>query len=286
VTRWTHAATRSSILAGLVVVACAGARPLASTSSSDTEPQRAGEHGVDATRARRDVTGDASARDAAGTTSTHDVPSGVLLLPVEGFEPAVVVAPPDARAVPLLVATHGAGGTPEWECERWAKVAKNRWFLLCPRGTALRRGEAGSYYYPDHHALEREVRAAVDAARGTFGARLASEHGVYVGYSQGATMGALMLVDHGAPFPHLLLIEGGSGDWTLARAQRFRATGGKSVFIVCGTEGCAQRAARAKPVLERAGLTASVEVTPGGGHTELGEVGTRAEKLLETLVFR
>jgi predicted esterase len=227
----------------------------------------------------------ANERDVETATPGARVATDARALPlaVPGFETAVVVVPPSDHAVPLLVATHGAGGDPEWECERWSRVAQSRWFLLCPRGRALRRGVAGSYYYPDHLTLEREVSAAVDAARGAYGSRIAREHGVYLGYSQGATMGALMVVDHGAEFPHLVLIEGGSGDWTPKRAARFRDTGGQSVYIACGTSSCARNATRSAATLEQAGLRALAEHADGGGHTELGPVGELAERWLETL---
>lgn len=229
---------------------------------------------------------DTPRRTAPREDATEDrtaAPAGVRELAVSGFETAVIVIPPGERSVPLLVATHGAGGDPKWECERWGRVARGRWFVACPRGVALRRGEAGSYYYPDHPALEREVTAVVGAVRAAYGARVTDADGVYLGYSQGATMGALMLVDHGALFPHLVLLEGGSGDWTLKRAERFRDTGGQSVFIVCGTEPCARRAAASAPVLERAGLHAVTSYAEGAGHTELEGVGERAEALLDTL---
>jgi predicted esterase len=229
----------------------------------------------------------ATASDPELETPAAEAPArasgGPALLAVPGFETAVVVLPSGERAVPLLVATHGAGGDPEWECERWARIALDRWFLLCPRGRALRRGVEGSYYYPDHLTLEREVSAAVNAARATYGSRIAREHGVYLGYSQGATMGALMVVDHGAEFPHLVLIEGGSSDWTQQRAARFRKTGGQSVYIVCGTASCARNATRSAATLEQAGLRALAEHAEGGGHTELGPVGELAERWLETL---
>jgi len=237
------------------------------------------------------ATGSASTHERDSSESTSEPKeresgpkTGLQALAVAGFENAAVVVPTDPRPVPVLVATHGAGGDSAWECERWARVARERWFLVCPSGTPFRRGEA-AYFYRDHHALEREVVASVGAARAKYGARITKDGGVYVGYSQGATMGALMLVDHGSEFSHLLLIEGGSGDWTLARSQRFRATGGKSVFIVCGTPACEKRATRSQPVLERAGLHAEVRAL-SGGHTELGEVGAAAEKLLETLAGR
>jgi hypothetical protein len=55
------------------------------------------------------------------------------VLAVPGFESAVVVLPRGDRSAPLLVATHGAGGDPGWECERWARVASERW-SSCARG--------------------------------------------------------------------------------------------------------------------------------------------------------
>jgi hypothetical protein len=251
-----------------------GATPTQDTGDATPNEERSG-------ATRRAVAPEPDARGAA--TAAAPASDRGQALKVDGFEDAVIVIPAGMKPVPLLVAAHGAGGDPAWECERWARVARGRWFLVCPCGLPLRRGEAGSYYYPEHHTLEREVTAAVLAAREKYGARIATRGGTYVAYSQGATMGALMLVEHGAEFPHLLLIEGGSGDWTRARAERFRATGGESVFIVCGTSGCAGRAARARPVLERAGLAAEVRVIANGGHTELEAVGAAAETLLETL---
>ena len=172
-----------------------------------------------------------------------------------------------ARPARLLVAAHGAGDAPEWQCEHWGKVSSGRFFVLCPRGTSL---GGGGYYYKTHLALESELVAALAAVRRTYGPMVRPDGGVYTGYSQGATMGALMIVDHGAEFPYLVLVEGGWGDWTLGRAKRFAATGGKSVALVCGGTGCMHRAEAAAKVLERAGLRARAELAPGGGHTYVG----------------
>jgi predicted esterase len=228
--------------------------------------------------------GEAPAEAAEKSTPADRPPASprveVLTLPVEGFGPAVVVAPLDDTPRPMLIAAHGAGDSPEWQCEHWGPVADARFYVLCPRGLPLGRGDDSAFYYADHLALEREVVAMVRAARAAFGARLATKGGVYTGYSQGATMGALMVVDHGADFQHLVLVEGGSGEWTLGRARRFQATGGESVAIVCGTPGCASRGKRSQALLEKAGLRARLEHVEGGGHTYVGSVGDRARELL------
>ena len=94
-------------------------------------------------------------------------------------------------------------------------------------------------------------------------------------------MGALMVVNHGRRFPHLLLNEGGSGDWTFARARRFRDTGGKSVAIVCGTGPCARRAKASAAVLQKVGLRARAVHADGAGHTYDGEIGDLSRALLD-----
>jgi len=220
-----------------------------------------------------------AAPDEAPAPPTHGDATVPAALAVPGFGDAVIVAPETREPRPLFFAAHGAGDGPEYQCEYWAGALAGRFVVVCPRGRSLGKNQGG-YYFEDHHALEREVLAVVERVRAALGARVSGSGGVYAGYSQGATMGALMLVEHGALFPRLLLIEGGSGEFTLARARRYRETGGESVAIVCGTAPCAERARRTVAVLERAGLRARAEHVTGGGHTYVDTVGDRALAVL------
>jgi predicted esterase len=252
-----------------VLAACAAAQP--------------GDKGIGRSEpASADSDSPAVASSAPSPRASDDPPasSAPSELEVPGFGAALVVLPETrARPAPLLVAAHGAGDAPEWQCDHWGKVARGRYFVLCPRGLSL---GGGGYYYATHIALERELVAALDAVRREYGAMVLRGGGIYTGYSQGATMGALMIVEHGAELSHLVLVEGGWGDWTLGRAKRYAATGGKSVALVCGSTGCMHRAEAAVKVLERAGLRARAELVEGGGHTYVGPVGERATELFES----
>src|SRR5258706_8517251 len=75
----------------------------------------------------------------AGGRSEPDAtqPTRVLDLPVPGFEPAVVVAPESEQALPLVIASHGAGGDAIWQCQHWANIVRGRAFVLCPRGKRI-----------------------------------------------------------------------------------------------------------------------------------------------------
>jgi predicted esterase len=216
----------------------------------------------------------------------HEPVTQFVELEVPDHLPAVVALPDRGDQLVLVIAAHGAGGSPEWQCQHWALVVAQRGIVLCPRGRriSLRPSEDGMYYYPDHFALEREFVAMVSAARARFGARLAAGGGIYTGFSQGATMGALMIVDHGETFPFLILVEGATSEFSPARAKRFAAGGGKSVAFVCGGQHCASGATRMAGLLQRAGLEARAEHVPGGGHTDSGAVGERAREVFEAFL--
>lgn len=192
---------------------------------------------------------------------------------VEGYEPAVVSWPAEPRPVePLVVATHGAGGGPEWQCRAWRSFIGERGVVLCPAGRRM-GGAYEGYYYPNHHVLERIVLAALAALKARHGERVDTRDSVYSGYSQGATMGSHMIVDHAETFTRLVLIEGGFSEWNVSRGIMFKKHGGQRVLFACGTRRCQRAAARSAEWLSQAGLRTRVVTDPTAGHTYGGAVG-------------
>lgn len=203
-------------------------------------------------------------------------------LDVPEFLPAVVYAPSPRGAYPLIVAAHGAGGTPEWECDYWRRLSHGRAFLLCLRGLRTHNDRPSGYYYPTHLVLEKELRAALEAFRERF-PEAPSQAGLYAGFSQGAIMGAAMIADHGDEFPYLALLEGGFDYWSLAKAQRFARAGGKRVLFICGTQWCADKAETPAAWLRQSNVGVRVEHAPGAGHTPSGGVMERTKAALPWL---
>ena len=204
-------------------------------------------------------------------------------LPVPGYGDAIVSVPADTRtARPVLVAAHGAGDKPMWQCQVWRAIVQDRGFVVCPRGTRMSWGIPGQdlgYFFRNHHALEKEVLAVLESFKDRFGDRIAPGPVVYAGYSQGGIMGALMVVKHPEVFQRLILVEGGEAEWDVPTATRFREGGGKRVLLVCGRHACQERARRSTWWLRRGGVGFRSELVPGAGHTYGGAV---AERLLET----
>lgn len=204
-------------------------------------------------------------------------------LDVPGYDPAVLSfpsgeAPPDL----LAVVAHGAGDSPEEQCRAWRETLGDRGVILCVAGPRVAVHSEGRYF-PDHFALERIVLASLEAFGRSF-PDIAKGPVLYAGYSQGATMGALMIVSHGSAFPRLALVEGGFDGWTLARSQRFESSGGKRVLFVCGTRHCKGRAESSAQTLRHAGVDTRVVSDLSAGHTYGGAVATALENSLDWLL--
>ncbi|RYZ03974.1 MAG: hypothetical protein EOO73_25285 [Myxococcales bacterium] len=199
-------------------------------------------------------------------------------LEVQGFLPAVLFVPAGTEPRPLVVAAHGAGGSPEWECEYWSRLLREQSFVLCLRGTSL--GKSGGYYYRTQYALEAELVAAERAARAR--EPRITPGGTYVGFSQGSSMGSAIIAKHGAKFSRLVLVEGFER-WNVPRARTFAKSGGKRILFACGTKECQAVATESARWIERGGVQVRVEYAPGAGHTPLGEVQERVTSALPWL---
>ena len=221
---------------------------------------------------------------STGASAMNDAASAQLVaLPVPDFSASLVRLPAGDGKLPVLVVTHGAGGTAEAHCELWARIVQDKAVLLCVRGRARSPNPADGEYYPDHPTLERETFAALSALRASYAERIAAGPVLYAGFSQGATMGALMLVDHAREVTRLVLVEGGFADWSVARAKAFRERGGERVLFVCGRKECAEPAKASAYWFKLAGVPARVEYVPGAGHSHDGRVEARIVSALPWL---
>ena len=192
---------------------------------------------------------------------------------MDHFEPAVLRWATAQVRAPLFIVTHGAGGMAEWHCQHYATLLGPGITLLCPRGKRMFANDPSrGYYYPNHVALAEELHGARDAMLQHHAARVCEGSVVYVGYSQGASMGVLAVGEHGDWWPRLLLVEGGYDSWSAPLSKRYAASGGHRVLFVCGTPHCRERARASVGLLERAGVTAQLRYANGAGHRPDGPV--------------
>jgi hypothetical protein len=227
----------------------------------------------------------AATATAAANAEVEAAPRGTSELELEGFLPSLMSWPAAERwPQPVMLVAHGARERAEPHCEFWRHMLGARGILVCLRGRPLREGsEDQGYFFPTHLSLGREAMAALDGVARRYPQWADTRRAVYAGFSQGAQMGLLMAVAHGDRLPRLLLIEGGAGDFSAARARRFRNSGGERVALVCGRPSCHRNAERSLARLLAAGIPSATYYAPGAGHTYLGAVAERLGDVFATL---
>jgi hypothetical protein len=197
------------------------------------------------------------------------------VLPIEGFEPAMLWAPKVATPIPLFVVAHGSSGSPDWHCGHWQQVVQQQAFLLCLRGQR-KSPDDEVYFFPDADMLSKLMAAALRAFDAKYAERVSPTGGIYIGYSQGAARGTQMIEEYAQRFPRLLLLEGGHQTWSPERAKSFREKGGRAVFIACGTVKCDENAKQIQPWFEQANLATRYSYAEGAGHLPQGRVAADA----------
>lgn len=232
-----------------------------------------------------------AAAAAEGSLPPLEAPSPLVELPVPGHGAMVVSLPLGATTPrPVVVAAHGAGDRPDWQCRAWRDIVGDRAFVACPRGFPMDPRLPPSltgYFYTTHLQLGKEVTAALAALAARYPDHLDPSAPVYAGFSQGAIMGALLLPHHPARFARAVLIEGGYGgfqEWNLQMARWFRERDGRSVLLACGRAQCADEAERSAGYMQREGLQARVVHAPGAGHTYGGAVWDEVARAFPWLV--
>jgi len=217
--------------------------------------------------------------DSATVHAPLEEDSPFIELPLSKGRPAVVSLPLGATSPrPVLVAAHGAGGLARTHCELWRSIVGDRGFVLCPRGSAIYPHgppHATGYFYNGHPALGREIEVALAALGERYPERVDLDAPIFAGYSQGASMGSMVLPSHPARFARAVLWEGGFGqfqEWNIAAARRFRERGGLRVLLACGRVECLELARTTADYMRRGGLDARVVYESGAGHTHGGAI--------------
>ncbi len=139
-----------------------------------------------------------------------------------------------------------------------------------------------AFYYKNHYALRDELAAALTAARARV-PRMAVSGGIYAGFSQGASMGSLVVAAQAPQLPYVVLIEGFE-QWNIALGRSFARNGGKGVLFACGTAQCATKAEKSTSALLHTTVRGRAKHAVGAGHTSVGAVQAAVAENLAWLV--
>jgi len=185
----------------------------------------------------------------------------------------------------VLIALHGTGDRPEWQCGTWRGISGPDSFVLCPRGVPYATGGGEERFtFRDAKSTEQELRAALRALKQHFGEYVAPGSAVLAGFSLGAIHALPILKQEPSFFSRVALVEGAAGGWSAGLAAIFARGGGKRVLFVCAQAACRARAQVAVRFSERAGLEAKLVDAGDIGHVFDGRVASAVKKDFPWLV--
>ena len=185
--------------------------------------------------------------------------------------PTYVAVPTGATTPrPIVVGLHGAQDRPDWACAEWFGAVGGRAFVTCPRGSPL----AGAWAWSSVEQLASQAARAIALVRERFGPWVADGRALYGGWSQAATLGALVLAKRPDLFDGAVLVELGHTPLDpRGVASAVRESDVSAIAVVCATPSCERWCATATPALT--GLRFQCTTAGHRGHTYDGVVAQR-----------
>jgi predicted esterase len=189
-------------------------------------------------------------------------------LDLPGRPPAYFYPPLDRGQRPVVVFLHGRGATPQHDCEKWGKVAREIGWVLCPSGPEDRG--AGSRGWANNWIAARDViDTALAGLREKKGRRVQLRGNILVGFSEGAFVAMNVGVREPAVFNRWLILAANDSYWGGEGETELRKNYAqiKRVYLLTGAQDEIVASSRKVfDLLDDAGVHVKMRTPPDLGH--------------------
>ena len=185
--------------------------------------------------------------------------------PAYFFEPT---GPGRAGMRPVIVYLHGRGAEPKHYCKRWARVARNLGWLICPSGPED-RGDGKRGWNNNWYSGRGLVMNAIEALRKKYGRRVQLRGNVLVGFSEGAFVAMNVGLREPRTFNRWLILGADTDYWGAVGGNTLPEASGrvKKVYLITGRrDDVVGDADKVKKWLTSAGVPVRVSTPSDMGH--------------------
>lgn len=190
-----------------------------------------------------------------------------LRLDVPGAPDAFYFKPRAKGPRPIVMYLHGRGGNPAEDCRKWAKVASQFGWVVCPAGP----GDTGGGRTWSNGAPEAQkiIDGAVHALRAKYKGKIQRQGNILIGFSEGAFIAMQVGLKDQSTWTRWLILGASEqywgGDVTEALDAEKRKV--RRVFLLTGeNDGVAQSTVRVGDTLKKNKVPVKVKIVPGMGH--------------------
>jgi predicted esterase len=207
------------------------------------------------------LSGTASARPA---TTLADP----LVLEVPGFPDAYYYKPHAKTQRPVLMYLHGRGGNPKEDCRKWAQVALQFGWVVCPAGPVDRHN--GEHEWANNYDAGIKItNATLAALRAKYKGRVRTKGNVLMGFSEGAFVAQQVGVHEPDKWSRWLILAASDKYWFGEAPQLIVENRKKirKVYLFTGEfDGVAHNTVKAGEMLKKENIPVRVQLMPGLGH--------------------
>lgn len=212
---------------------------------------------------------DAARRATVGKVKTRERDLGLQTMNVAAttihyYEPT---GPGRKGLRPIIMYLHGRGGNAQADCRRWAPVARNMGWLVCPQGPEDRGGGARGWNN-SWASGKRIVMSAVDALRSRYGRRVQLYGNTLIGFSEGAFVAMNVGIREPRAFNRWLVLGAAADYWGALGLEQLhrRKDRVRRVYLITGQrDQVVEETKQVKRWLRKAGVAVRSS-TPDIGH--------------------
>jgi predicted esterase len=189
-------------------------------------------------------------------------------LEVEGQADAFYYRPRGSGARPVIMYLHGRGGNAAEDCRKWAKVATEFGWVVCPQGPEDRGAGARGWANgaPQGKLVVDAVLAALHAK---YKSRVRTRNNILMGFSEGAFIAQQVGLMDPKTWGRWLILAASDQYWMGDTAATLKASHGKlrRVFLLTGeNDGVLENTIRVGDTLKDNKIPVKVKIVPGMGH--------------------
>jgi predicted esterase len=191
-----------------------------------------------------------------------------MVLDVPGFQEAYYYKPKSKSRRRVLFYLHGRNGDPFEDCRKWARVARQFGWVVCPQGAAV-TDTGGRTWANDPETARKIVDATFTALAKEYKGRVRARGNVLIGFSEGAFIAQQVGMRDPARWSRWLILAANDRYWFGDAPQLLEQNHSKirRVYLYTGEDDqVAENTKRAGEMLKTAHIHVKVKIAPGLGH--------------------
>ena len=191
-----------------------------------------------------------------------------MTIDVPGFGQAHYYKPRTKAKRPVLLYLHGRGGNAFEDCRKWARVARQFGWIVCPEGPSI-TDWGGRTWNNDAETAKHIVDATLEALRAEYKGRLRRRGNILIGFSEGAFVAQQIGLRDPAHWSRWLILAANDQYWFGDAPQLLehnRARIRRVVLFTGENDGVVENTRRAGEMLKSARIPVRIRIIPGLGH--------------------